>query len=74
MRSLDVSLYRATPVDLVSRDLGYSCVTCLQLAYSYVSVSVSRDFYVTGMSHGDLPRLFLCHAYVFSLMPLTHLR
>ena len=25
------------------------------------------------MSHGDPPRLPLCHAYVFSLMPLTHL-
>ena len=37
-------------------------------------VSVSRDFYDICMSHGDLPRLFLCHAYVFSLMPLTHLR
>ena len=37
-------------------------------------VSVSRDFYDICMSHGDPPRLFLCHAYVFSLMPLTHLR
>ena len=26
------------------------------------------------MSHSGSPRLSLCHAYVFSLMPLTHLR
>ena len=37
-------------------------------------VSVSRDCYDMCMSHGDPPRLFLCHVYVFSLMPLTHLR
>ena len=38
------------------------------------SVPVSRDSYCTCMCHGDPPRLSLCHDYVFSLMPLTHLR
>ena len=37
-------------------------------------VSVSRDSYCTCMCHGGLPRLSLCHAYVFSLMLLTHLQ
>ena len=36
-------------------------------------VSVSRDFYDTCMCHGEPPRLFLCHDYVFPLMLLTHL-
>ena len=29
-------------------------------------------FYDICMSHGEPPRLFSCHAYVFSLMPVTH--
>ena len=37
-------------------------------------ISVSRDSYCTCMCHGGPPRPSLCHAYVFSLMPLTHLR
>ena len=36
-------------------------------------VSVSRDFYDMCMSHGGPPRLPLCRAYIFSLMPLTRL-
>ena len=38
------------------------------------SVPISRDSYCTCMCHGGLPRLSLCHAYVFSLMLLTHLQ
>ena len=37
MRSLDVSSYRAWPVTLVTRDLGFSRVMCHRPAYSYIS-------------------------------------
>ena len=36
-------------------------------------IFVSRDSYCTCMCHGDPPRPFLCHAYIFSLMPFTRL-
>ena len=54
MRSMDVlALYV-----FVSRDLGHFRVTCHRLAYSYVSIPVSRDSYCTCMCHGSPPRLF----------------
>ena len=54
MRSMDVlALYF-----LVSRDLGRFRVMCHRLAYSYISISVSRDSYCTCMCHGDPPRPF----------------
>ena len=54
LRSMDVlALY-----SLASRDLGRFRVTCHRLAYSYVSIPISRDSYYTCMCHGDPPRLF----------------
>ena len=74
MRSLDVfrfahnrwTSHHVTPDVSASRASGSLTRT--------FPVSVSRDCYDMCMSHGDPPRLFLCHVYVFSLMPLTHLR
>ena len=65
--------YRERPVVLGSRDFGYFRIMCHWPAYLYVSLFFSRDFYCTSMRHGDSPRLSLCHAYIFSLMLLTHL-
>ena len=49
----------------VSRATGL--LTCM------FPVPVSCDFYGTPVCHGEPPGLFLCHAYVFSLMPLFRL-
>ena len=65
--------YRERPVALRSRDFGCFRITCHRPAYLYVSLFFSCDFYCTSVCHGDSPRLSLCHAYVFSLMLLTHL-
>ena len=56
----------------MTSDVSMSCATG-SLTHMF-PVSASRDSYCTCMCHGDSPRPFLCHAYDFSLMPLTHRR
>ena len=39
--------------------------------FPVISLIFHMTLYVLCMSHGDSPRLFLCHAYAFSLMLIS---